>query len=139
MAASDKNPFMDMFTDFGKSMNLPSPDIDGMLDYHRKNLQALQAATQVGSSTAQSLMDTQRAALEKALADISETVKSAQSGESAGNLAKTPMEIARIAFETTLQNSREMADIVQKGNEDTYNLLKDRVMESIEELSGKKG
>ena len=54
MAADDKNPFMDMFSNFGKSMNLPTPDVEGMIDYHRKNLQALQAATQVGTSTAQS-------------------------------------------------------------------------------------
>ncbi len=138
MAADDKNPFLDMFTDFGKSMNLPTPDINGMLDYHRKNLQALQAATQVGTSTAQTLMDKQREALEKTLADISDTVQGASKGAEPSEMMQAPMEIARKAFESTLENTREMAEIVQKGNEDAFNLLKDRVMESVEELSGKK-
>lgn len=138
MADDDKNPFMDMFTDFGKSMNLPTPDINGMLDYHRKNLQALQAATQVSTSNAQALMDKQRDSLEKTLADISETVQSASSGADPADMMQAPVEIARRAFETTLENTREMAEIVQKGNEDTFNILKDRVMEGVEELSGKK-
>lgn len=138
MADDDKNLFMDTFTDFGKSMNLPTPDINGMLDYHRKNLQALQAATQVSTSNAQALMDKQRDSLEKTLADISETVQSASSGADPADMMQAPVEIARRAFETTLENTREMAEIVQKGNEDTFNILKDRVMEGVEELSGKK-
>ena len=138
MADDDKNLFMDMFTDFGKSMNLPTPDINGMLDYHRKNLQALQASTQVSTSNAQALMDKQRDSLEKTLADISETVQSASSGADPADMMQAPVEIARRAFETTLENTREMAEIVQKGNEDTFKILKDRVMEGVEELSGKK-
>ena len=138
MAADDKNPFMDMFSNFGKSMNLPTPDVEGMIDYHRKNLQALQAATQVGTSTAQSLMDKQREALEKALADISETVQGASAGADPADMVQAPMEIAKRAFESALENTKEMAEIAQKGNTDAFNLLKDRVMESVEELSGKK-
>ena len=109
-----------------------------MLDYHRKNLQALQAATQVSTSNAQALMDKQRDSLEKTLADISETVQSASSGADPADMMQVPVEIARRAFETTLENTREMAEIVQKGNEDTFKILKDRVMEGVEELSGKK-
>ena len=52
---NSKNPFMDMFQDFGKSMSIPGPDINDMMDYHRKNLQALQAAVQVSTGSAQSL------------------------------------------------------------------------------------
>lgn len=139
MASSDKNPFMDMFTDFGKSLNLPGPDINGMMDYHRKNLQALQAATQVSSNTAQALMNKQREALEQTLADIADTVQDATQGADMADMAQAPMDLARRAFEVTLQNSKDVAEIVQKGNEETFQVLKDRVMESVEELTGKKG
>ena len=137
MADTGKNPFFDMFTDFGKSMNLPGTDINGIMDYHRKNLQALQAATQVQTATAQALMEKQREALEQALAEISETVQGATKGKDASDMATAPMDLARKAFEATLQNTREMAEIVQQGNTDTFQVLKDRVMESVEELTGK--
>ena len=67
---SNKNPFMDMFQDFGKSMSIPGPDLNDMMDYHRKNLQALQAAVQVNTENAQTLMNKQRETLEQTLADI---------------------------------------------------------------------
>lgn len=138
MADSPKNPFMDMFSEFGKSMNLPSPDIEGIMNFHRKNLQALQAATQVQSSAAQDVMEKQRAALEQTLAEISDTIQSAgKSGDMAG-MATDQMELARRAFETSLQNTREVAEIVQKGNADTLEVLRARLQESMEELTGKK-
>ena len=138
MADSSKNPFMDMFQDFGKSMSIPSPDINSMMEYHRKNLQALQAAAQVGSSSAQTLMGKQREALESTLADISDAVQNARSGEDPSGMMNSQMELAKKAFDTTVRTTTEMAEIVRQGNEETFEVLKARVMESIEELSGKK-
>lgn len=137
MADTPKNPFMDMFQDFGKQMNLPGPDINGIMDYHRKNLQALQAATQVQTGAAQALLDKQRAALEEVLSEIADSVEGAGKDGDAAAMATSQMELARKAFETTLQNTRDMAEIVQKGNVDTFEVLKARVMESVEELTGK--
>lgn len=138
MAKKDANPFLDMFTDFGKSLNLTAPDMNGIMDYHRKNLQALQAATQVGSATAQALMAKQREVLEQTLAEISDAVQSASKGEDAAGMANAPMDLARKTFETTLQNAREMAEIVQQGNMDAFEVMRDRMMESIQEITGKK-
>lgn len=133
-----KNPFMDMFQDFGKSLSIPGPDMNDIMEYHRKNLQALQAATQVSSNSAQALMAKQREALEQTLADISDAVQDASSGGDASGMMTAPMDIAKKAFETTLQNTSEMAEIVRQGNMDTFDVIKDRVMESVEELTGKK-
>lgn len=133
---SSKNPFMDMFQDFGKSMNLQGPDMSDMMDYHRKNLQALQAAAQVGSTSAQTLMAKQREALEKTLADISDSVQDAASDPT--QAMSTPVDLAKKTFDATLQTTTEMAEIVRQGNMDAFEVIKDRVMESVEELSGKK-
>jgi len=133
-----KHPFLDMFQDFGKSMSIPGPDVNDIMDYHRKNLQALQAATQVGTSGAQALMAKQREALEQTLADIAETVQNASAGGDASQMASTPMDLAKKTFDATLKNTTEMAEIVRQSNADTFEVIKDRVMESVQELSGKK-
>ena len=139
MADKDNsNPFLDMFQDFGKNLNIPGPDMNDIMEYHRKNLQALQAATQVGSSSAQALMAKQREVLEEALAEITETVQNASKGGSPTDMAQAPMELARKAFERTLQNTQDMAEIVRQGNEDAFEVLRARMMESIEDLTGKK-
>ena len=80
MADSTDNPFMDMFRNFGSNLNIPSPDLSKLMDEHRKNLEALQAAAHVGNETSQALMAKQRAALEAALADIADAVQEAQAG-----------------------------------------------------------
>ncbi|WP_370399145.1 TIGR01841 family phasin [Sulfitobacter sp. JB4-11] len=135
---SSKNPFMDMFQDFGKSMSIPGPDMNDMMDYHRKNLQALQAAVQVSSGSAQTLMNKQREALEKTLAEISDSVQNASSATGDPSaMMSNPMELAKKTFDTTVQTTTEMAEVVRQGNMDTFEVIKNRVMESVEELSGK--
>ncbi|MBD3664969.1 phasin family protein [Sulfitobacter aestuariivivens] len=135
--ADDKNPFMDMFQDFGKSMSIPGPDMSDMMDYHRKNLQAIQAAIQVNTSSAQTLMGKQREALEKTLADISDSVQDASSsGDPAGAMSSS-VELAKRTFDTTVQTTTEMAEIIRQGGTDTYDVLKSRVMESVDELTPK--
>lgn len=135
---SNKNPFMDMFQNFGSSMQIPGPDMNDRMEYHRKNLQALQAAAQVGSGSAQALMNKQREALEKAMADISDTVQNQSAGGDASEMMSAPMDLAKKTFDATLQTTQEMAEIIREGNVETYEVIKARVMESVEELSGKK-
>lgn len=136
MADSTKNPFMDMFQNFGQSMNIPGPDLNAMMDAHRKNLQALQAAAQIGSNSAQAMMDKQREMLEDALAEIAETVQSAGTDPSAA--MSSSVDLAKKSFDATMKNTSEIAQIVQQGNMEAYNILKDRVMESVEELNPNK-
>lgn len=136
--SSNKNPFMDMFQDFGKSMSIPGPDMNDMMDYHRKNLQALQSAVQVGTSSAQSLMEKQREALEKTLADISDTVQNASSGGDPSQAMSSSVELAKKTFDATVQTTTEMAEIVRQGSTDTFDVIKTRVMESVEELTANK-
>ncbi|MEM6940031.1 MAG: TIGR01841 family phasin [Pseudomonadota bacterium] len=138
--SKDKNPFMDMFQNFGSGLNIPSPDLSSMMDAHRKNLEALQAAAQVGSQTSQELMSQQRAALEAALADITDAVQEAQSSLTDPSAMMTSqMEMAKRSFDATVKNATEMSKTVQQGSTDAFSILKDRVMESIAEVTeGKK-
>lgn len=139
MADKDSaNPFMDMFKDFGSSMSIPGPDMNDMMDYHRKNLQALQEAVQVSTNSAQTLMEKQRGALEKTLADISDSVQNASSGATDPSAAMTTsVELAKKTFDATMQTTTEMAEIVRQGGTDTFEVIKTRVMESVEELTPK--
>ena len=134
------NPFMDMFESFGSSMNIPSPDLSQLMDGHRKNLEALQAAAQVGSQTGQEMMSKQREALEAALADIADAVQEAQaSGADPQAMMTSQMEMAKRSFDATVKNATEMGQLVQQGSTDAFEIMKARVMESIEELQSKKG
>ena len=59
------NAFMDMFKDFGKNLNIPGPDVNDLVDHHRKNIQAMQDAASAASAGGQEVMNMQRAQLEE--------------------------------------------------------------------------
>ena len=137
---ADDNPmnsFMNMFKDFGANLDLPTPQVEDILDHHRKNIQALQDAAHAASAGGQAMMTKQREALEEALTDIASMVQDAP------NAAKDPSqmmtdqaEIARKSFELTVKNASDMAEIARESGTETFNILKDRVEQSMSELTG---
>jgi hypothetical protein len=48
------------------------------------------------------------------------------------------MEMAKRSFDMTVKNATEMSQVVQQGSTDAFGILKDRVMESIAEVTDKK-
>lgn len=44
------NDFMNMFKDFGKNLNIPGPQVNDLVDHHRKNIQAMQDAASAASA-----------------------------------------------------------------------------------------
>ncbi|MEL7462818.1 MAG: TIGR01841 family phasin [Pseudomonadota bacterium] len=137
---SDKNPmnaFMDMFKDFGSNMNVPTPQIEDVLDYHRKNLQALQDAAQASSAGGQAMIAKQREALEGALADISDMVQGASEGaKDPSKMMGGGADLATKSFEMTVKHASEMSEIARESGTETFNILKNRVEESLSELTG---
>ena len=128
--------FMDMFKDFGKNLNIPGPDVNDLVDHHRKNIQALQDAASAASAGGQEVMSMQRAQLEEALKDIAEMVQGAMSGGvDPSKMMSDQAEFAKKSFETTVKNVSEVGEAVRGSSEETFNILRARMEESIAELS----
>lgn len=131
------NSFLDMFKDFGSNLNLPTPQVDEILDHHRKNIQAFQDAAQAASTGGQNLMAQQRAALEETLSGIAEIVQNAPNAVSdPASMMSDQADFARKSFEATVKNATDMQEIVRESGTETFNILKGRVEESISELTG---
>ncbi|MEM6439828.1 MAG: TIGR01841 family phasin [Pseudomonadota bacterium] len=137
--ADDKTPFdafLSSFKSFGANLDLPGPQVDQMLDYHRKNLQALQEAAQAASAGGQSLMAKQREALEESLARIAEMVQSVPSAASdPGAGFGDQSDLARQSFEMALKNAGEMQQIATESGSEVFNILRARMEESLSELT----
>lgn len=138
----NENPFMDMFSKFGENLNIPTADVSSVMDYHRKNIQAMQDMAQVTTSGTRNLMAKQREALEETLAEVTDMIKKASETREPGQMINNQMEFAKKSFEATIKNTTEMGEIVRDMNMQSYNVLKNRVEESINDIrdsmSGKK-
>ncbi|MEL7429008.1 MAG: TIGR01841 family phasin [Pseudomonadota bacterium] len=128
------NPFMDMFQQFGQNLKLPTADVGAVVDYHRKNIQAMQDVTQVTATGARSLMTKQREILEQTLGEAAEMIKSASDMKDPGKMISNQMEFARRSFDATIKNTTEMGEIIQDMNMQNYSVLKSRIEESINDI-----
>ncbi len=134
--ADPKNPFLDIFQNFGEQMKIPGPDVTQMMEVHRKNLQALQDAASIGAASAQAVAEKQQAAMSQALTDIAESVQHVMASPDVTGSMTSSMDVAKRSFEMTMSNATEIGEIVQKGNADAFNVLRDRMIESLEEMAG---
>ncbi len=79
-------------------------------------------------------MAKQRSALEEALADITDMVKSATDTSDPGKALEKGSEFAKKSFETTIKNATEMTEIIRDSGAQSFEILKSRAEESISEL-----
>lgn len=115
MAKQPENEsFMDMFSQFGKNLNVPKMDVESILAHHRRNLEALQKAASAHASGANEIMAKQRAALQEGLQEITEMAQNFRSGGGPQDMMAKQADFARKSFETTVKNAGEVGEIIRK-------------------------
>ena len=134
MASTPENPFVDMFMKFGRDLKLPTPDVETILDHHRRNLEALEKSARTASAGAQTIMARQREMLEETLREITEMAQSYRSPASPQEMMTKQTDFARRSFEMTVKNSTEMAELVRKSSTETLDVLRERIKAGMEEI-----
>ncbi len=136
-----QNPFADMMKTFAdyKAPNLTSMkslDVTQLTTAARKNAEACSAASQALSESCQAI--TRRQA-ELARAQVEKTLKTCKdmlvNGSPELN-ANKQVELAKTMFESSLNNLREVGELVTKSGFEVFDVLNRRASESIEELTG---
>ncbi|MBL8567685.1 MAG: TIGR01841 family phasin [Phreatobacter sp.] len=125
---------LDMFKKLGEDMKIPSVDLNKIIDHHRKNLEALAASGKAAAEGAAAFASKQREIVEAAVKDIQEASKSFKVPGSAQEMMAAQTEFAKRAMEAAVKNTRDMADLVQKHNQDAVRIIQDRMKESYEEI-----
>jgi len=123
-----------MFMNFGKDMKLPSPDLEALVERHKKNLQALDTAAKTAGSGATEIVSRQREMVQDALNEISamaETVKGGGTDPQAMMTAQS--EFAKRSFETAIKNTSEIAGLAQKSSTEAFKVLQQNMQETLEE------
>ena len=130
-----KHTFLDM--DVGKAFAgfaLPGFDVESLIALQRKNLEAVTQANQLAVEGVQAVARRQveiaRQTVDDASAAFRDIVQPAAPEE---RFAKNA-ELAKQAFEKTLANAKELAELVAKANAEAFNVLTKRVTESFDEL-----
>ena len=130
-----KNPFADF--DFNQIMGefkVPNVDVDAMVATQKKNIDALTNANQLAIEGMQAV------ALRQAEI-IRETVEMAQAQMGQVNVSGNPeeavaqqTELLKASIERAVNNARELSEMVAKSNAEAFDIVNQRVTESLDEI-----
>src|SRR6516225_4959736 len=126
--------FLDQIKSFGARLGLPQVDVDKLVDMQVKNIDALGRSAQVAGEGAKALADKQREIVEAAFKETSAMVRDFRpTGDPQAILAKQ-QDYAKRAFEVTMQNTRDIAELAKKTTTDATAIIQERLRASLTEL-----
>jgi phasin family protein len=126
--------FLDQMKAFGARLGLPKVDVDKLVDIQLKNIDALGRSAQVTGEGAKALADKQREIIQAAFKETSAMVTGFHPvGDPQATLAKQ-QDYAKRAFELTMQNTRDVAELAKKTTTEATAIIQDRLRASLTEL-----
>jgi len=128
----DSDSFLDMFSRFGRDLKVPN--VEAILEHHRKNLEALEKSARAGAAGATSLLSRQREMLQDTLREISDMVQNYKAPGNPQELMTKQAEFAKKSFEAALKNASEVAELVKKSGTESVEILRERIKEAMEEI-----
>lgn len=132
-----QNPYADMmkyWSDF-QTPSMPNFDMNQAVSSGRRNAEAMTAAGQAMSESVQAIS---RRQAELARAHVEKVLKTSKdmlvNGSPEINTTKQ-VELAKTLFESSLNNLREVSELVTKSGFEVFDVLNKRASESIEEIT----
>lgn len=127
-------PFIEMLRKFGSDLNLPRLQIDKVIESHRKNIEAIGSSAGALSEGAKSIAEKQREVLESMLREASTMVRDFKPDGGVATIIPRQVEFARKAFDFTVQNAREIAELANKSTAEALKILQDRMQTGLIEI-----
>lgn len=141
MAQKPQNPFsMDMskmveeFTKMAGQYQIPGVDVQALVDAQRRNIEALTAANRAAFEGAQALAARQTEIITESVDSMKSALEALSKSGPTPQAAAQQVSLLKDAYEKTLKDSRELAEIVAKTNKDAAETINKRISEGLEEI-----
>jgi phasin family protein len=134
MADFDPKKMADEFAKVTKGYEMPKFDFDAVIELQKKNFDALTAANQVAAEGAQAFAKRQAEMLQQALEEVSKMIESFSKIDNPQAVAAVQADMLKGAFVKSVDNTRELADLMTKSNTEASDALNTRVVEALEEV-----
>ena len=117
---------------FGSRLGLPKVDVDKLVDIQL--IDALGRSAQVTGEGAKALAEKQREIVEAAFKETSAMVSAFRPGGDPEAILAKQKDYAKRAFELTVQNTRDIAELATKTTTEATAIIQDRLRASLTEL-----
>jgi len=121
------------FTKQLASLKMPGMDPEALVKAQQKNMDALVEANKAAAAGYQDLFKKQIAIFEETMTEAGKQMKAFDTTKMEDR-AKAQGELAKAAFEKALANMQALAEGAQKANTQAYEIVSQRIKDSIVEL-----
>jgi phasin family protein len=123
------------FTKLFADLKLPAvPDVETLLNAHRKNLEVLSQANKVALEGAQAVAKRHTEILQQTASELADTLRALTAAETPQAKAAKQAELLKGAYEKAVANTKELSDLIQKSNGEALGLLNARFSEALDEV-----
>ena len=113
-----------------EKFQLPSLDIDALVDWQRKDMEALTEANRQASEGIKALLERRNEILRETLAEWQAAVKDATSTEAISKRA----DVAKQGIEKAIANFRELSEMEAQSRNDAWKIVQERMQENMVNL-----
>jgi len=125
---------MDQFSTFIRGLKLPDIDVNEILASQKKNIEAftkaMQTTTEGAGAVARRQAEILRSAFDQTTAMIRELTVPGSPKETVAKQA----EFIKKAIETAAANARELAEMIEKSNQEAFEVIRRRTSEALDEI-----
>lgn len=124
--------------DFAKvadQFKLPGLDAQALVEYQKRNLEAVASANKIALEGAQAVIRRQAEIVRKGVEDVSKALSALNAAETPQDKLVKQAELTKQAYETAVANLQALAEIASKSSGEAANLLSARVSESFGEFT----
>lgn len=110
------------------------PDMGGLAEAQRRNLEALSNANRVALEGAQAVARRHMEILQASMAEMTDAIRMMSGTESPQARAAKQAELLKSAYERAVANMKEVADLIQNSNSEALSVLNKRFTEAMDEV-----
>ena len=136
MSDFDPKKMTEEFTKMSKGYEMPKVDFDAFLALQKKNLDAFTAANQVAVEGVQAVAKRQAEMVQQAMDESSKLIENFTKMDNPQAAAAAQAELLKTAFVKSVDNTRELAELVTKSNAEASDAINTRVVEALDEVKG---
>src|ERR1700757_4604945 len=110
------------------------PEVEAVLDTHRRNLAALTEANRVALEGAQAVARRHMEIVQSSMAELTEAMQSLAVADAPQAKAAKQAELLKQAYQRAVTHMKELSDLIQQSNSEALALINARFAEAMDEV-----
>jgi phasin family protein len=130
----DPSKMMEQFNKVVSDYKIPGVDMSAIVELQRKNVEALTSANRQAIEGLQAVANRQSEILKETMDEAVTALRELSSAGGPKEATTKQAELLSKSFEKALTNMRELAEMAAKSNTDAFNVIQQRIHESVNEI-----